>query len=214
MKYKVIGWTYWEDADVPTGEITEASTQAIIDDIREHGYSFTGWDHQETMNCAPVLNDGKKRLYSQRGFGALMAEAHGYHGSMDYARFSFRYDISMNPDDDYSDTMPPHSLLFNPNTFIPEDISEDYIIELTEEQMDRAEKKKIVVLDDSPEIRFIDAGDRAILKCADAVIRYEIKKVVKEKDFSEEDQIALYLHAEGAEQKWQSAKLITTIYLK
>lgn len=212
MKYKVIGWTEWE-SDVPSGEVTEAATQAIIDDIRENGYSFTGWDHQESMNCTPVLNDGKKRLYSQRGFGGLMAEAYDHHGSMDYSRYAFRWDISSNPEDDYTDGMPPLSRSFDPNAFIPEDISEDYVIEVTKEQLDTAERERVLIIDDYPEIRFIDAGDRVTLKYQDISVQYEVKSVIKEKDFSFEDQVALYAHEEGAEQKWQNAKIIATIHL-
>ncbi len=38
MKYRVIGWTNYDDYDIPTGEETFAVMAAIIDDIREHGY--------------------------------------------------------------------------------------------------------------------------------------------------------------------------------
>ena len=63
MKYKVVGWTSYDGDDVPDseGRIGYAECCAIIDAIKEHGYLFSGWDHQEMFDCAPVLNDGKRR---------------------------------------------------------------------------------------------------------------------------------------------------------
>ena len=91
MKLKVIGWTYY-GTQLPQGKLGWAARNAIIDDIKEHGYLFSGWAHQEGNFCAPVLNDGKIYRFSQRGWGGVMAEAHGYTGRMDYTLFAFAGD--------------------------------------------------------------------------------------------------------------------------
>ena len=96
MKYKVIGWTYYEDDTVLSydGDDSFAQRNAIIDEIRKHKYRFSGWHHQESWeNCVPILNDGRKRLFSQRGWGGIMAEAYGQLGDYDYATFTFRQSI-------------------------------------------------------------------------------------------------------------------------
>ena len=207
MKYKVIGWTDWDGDDVMAGEVSDAATEAIIDDIRKHQYKLTGFDHQERTNCAPVLNDGKKRLYSQRGFATLMARAYNYLGSKDYALFLFS-------EDDIEDDLPPMERRFAPDSFAPEDISEHYTLEVNEQSFDMAKCQGKLVIDDSFEIRFIDRGDTVTLKCNGKTADYKIEGVSKEKDFSKEDQIALYSGEKAAEEKWQNAKSTVTIHLE
>ncbi len=91
MKIRVIGWTDDYDSHFGEGEHSFAANEAIMEDIRLHGYEFTGWDHQETRNCVPVLSDGKVRSFSQRGWGGLMGEAYGLNGPMDYCKYAFNY---------------------------------------------------------------------------------------------------------------------------
>jgi len=83
MKYKVIGWTDYDDAGLPDGDATFGAQNAIIDEIVKKGFEFTGWEHQNDLYCVPVLNNGYKYLYSSRGWGGLMAEAYGYKGYFD-----------------------------------------------------------------------------------------------------------------------------------
>ncbi len=211
MKYKVIGWTSYDNIidDVKTGPASDAATQAIIDDIIVNKYDFTGYDHQETENCAPVLNDGKKRLYTQRGFGALMAEAHGYRGSMDYALYSY---TAVNARMRKSRKgLPPMKLAFDPDTFVPQDISEDYTLTVTAEQYENAVRVGEITVDDTPYLRFIDRGDRLTLECGEDSVTYNVERVIKDKDLTEDDMINLYAKVEGAEEKWQNAKIIATI---
>lgn len=212
MKYKVIGWTDYDDIfyDVEIGHASDAATQAIIDDIREHKYSFSGYDHQESVCCVPVLNDGKKRLYTQRGFGGLMAEAHGYRGSMDYALFSYTARDARGKKSRRG--MPSLKLQFNPEGFTPEDITEDYTIEVGEEIYKQATEAGKIVIDDTPYIRFMDQGDRVTLVCGENSVTYTVHRVVKDKDLTEDDMINLYMKAQGAEEKWQNAKIIAKIY--
>ena len=91
MKLRVVGWVY-PYYNFEIGEVTWAVRNAIIDEIRKRGYDFSGRSHQD-YDCTPVLNDGKKYLFSARGWGDLMAEAHGYNGSMDYTRYDFPIEI-------------------------------------------------------------------------------------------------------------------------
>ena len=58
-----LGWTHYDDESVPEkgGCLGFAERNAIIDDIRAHGYLFSGWDHQESWDCVPILNDGERK---------------------------------------------------------------------------------------------------------------------------------------------------------
>ncbi len=89
MKLRVIGWTYYDDPHFEEGENSYAARSAIIADIKEHGYDFTGWHHEESDRGAPVLNDGKIRRYSQRGWGGLMADVYGEVDPFAYSRHAF-----------------------------------------------------------------------------------------------------------------------------
>lgn len=109
MKLKVIGWTCYDDPDVERGYCGWAAINAIMDEIREKGYIFTGCHHQEYPRCAPVLNDGKKRLMTQRGWGRLMADVYECKGVFDYSRFAFS---AFDDDEEY--TFPPLSEEYRP----------------------------------------------------------------------------------------------------
>ena len=76
MKYKVIGWTSFENNDIPEGVPTIATDNAIVDGIKANGYCFTGCEHQNQPTGTPVLNDGKKYTYGERAWGQMMAQAH------------------------------------------------------------------------------------------------------------------------------------------
>ena len=47
----------------------------IVEEIRERGYKFSGFYHQGGEFGRPVINDKYVVLYSQRGWGGIMAEA-------------------------------------------------------------------------------------------------------------------------------------------
>ena len=91
MKYRVIGYTDYDWPDFADGENSDAAIEAIIEDIKKHGYCFSGYAHQEYDNCVPVLNDGLARRFSQRGWGGVMARANGFTGYMDYSSFAFSF---------------------------------------------------------------------------------------------------------------------------
>ncbi len=91
MKLQVVGWTYYDDLRFPEGEDSYASNAAIMADIRAHGYHFTGWHHEEDFNGAPILNDGRIYRYSQRGWGALMADVYEEKEPYAYVNYAFSF---------------------------------------------------------------------------------------------------------------------------
>ncbi len=159
MKYRVVGWTSYDGCEVSDkqGAIGFAERHAIIDDIQKNGYLFTGWDHQEMLDCAPVLNDGKRRCFSQRGFGGLMAEAHAAFGEYDYAGFTFYESI-----DPSRKKLP--KIGFDPEAFTPEEnLAEEVVLTVPAELLFAAKAGSSVTFDDSPALRYLDAGDTLTL---------------------------------------------------
>ncbi|MDE6656288.1 MAG: ASCH domain-containing protein [Anaeroplasmataceae bacterium] len=76
MRYEVIGWVDAEECDYPKHKYITAPVDAvIIKEIRKHGYLFGGDAHER---YCPLLNDGTYVRYSWRGWGRIMALAHGY----------------------------------------------------------------------------------------------------------------------------------------
>ena len=169
MKYRVVGWTDWESDRVPESEgtIGFAERNAIIDDIVKHGYSFSGYDHQELDCCAPVLNDGRKRCYSQRGWGGVMAEARGMTGDYDYAAFSFdTCQGGKRPCDE-----------FDPYSFEAEDeLNEEFSVEVDEGIFKRAERSPFY-LEDLESLRYIDKGDVLTLTCGEEKMTYLVEDI-------------------------------------
>lgn len=85
---KVVKWVPWQ------GGVKETETQeaedAIIEDIRAHGYVFSGQDHQNAKTGCPMFEDGTVRTYSLRGWGRVMATAWNLldsNGEPDYMEF-------------------------------------------------------------------------------------------------------------------------------
>ena len=96
MKKAVLGWDWYDDdrfMPVPDGVITEEIWDAVLQDVIEHGYLFTGEDQQEEPYCCPVMDDYRIARFSRRGFAHLMAEAHGETGEYDYARYMEGFSI-------------------------------------------------------------------------------------------------------------------------
>lgn len=189
MKYRVVGWVYYEDYSIPSsgGTIGFAETNAIIDDIRKHKYLFTGWDHQEAWeNCVPVLNDGKKRMFSQRAWGGVMAEAYGHMGDYDYANYTFHESIKENykkfPKSD-----------FDYESFEVEEVeNEHFTIEVKKELFEIAKTKNPFYLEDDSKLRYIDSLDTLTLTCEGKELNFlveDIDRNKKEVKFSKHDLI-------------------------
>lgn len=214
MKLRVVGWTYY-DADLPQGEIGWAARNAVVDDIKKHGYLFSGWAHQEGYGCTPVLNDGKAYCFSQRGWGDVMAEAHGHTGRMDYALYAFARD-------DETEIRPKD--YFDEDEFTPEfNLNERFELEVSKDVFDSAQSLHEIKSDDLPYLRYLDAGDTLTLKCGKQTAEYAVADVDRKRDLTEEKRWELQLASEDfsnderrkrADEEFNNTKIIMIIKLK
>ncbi len=180
MKYRVVGWTNYDDPSVGDGPATEAACNAIIDEIKRCDYLFTGWHHQESLYGAPVLNDGLRRCFSQRGFGAVMAEAQGLTGLFSYSTYAFLWD---NNETNYR--LPNTG--FHPSTFRPEtDLNEEFTIPFTEDLRFDADTG-ILRLPNDPALRYIDKGDTLRILKGDTAALFTVLQVDRAPDFDEDE---------------------------
>ncbi len=187
MKYRVIGWTYYDDPEFEDESCSESALQAIIEEIKVKGYLFTGYDHQERYDCAPILNDGKRRCFSQRSFGGVMARAHGDFSRMGYSIYAFDWYTGDGRDDDR--VFPKNNINFA--TFVPEtDLNEELSTTVTEEEFEAAKNGSLTILD-REELKFIDVGDTLTLKCGDQTASYLVKEFERRKDISPEMEIEI-----------------------
>ena len=179
MKYKVIGWTYYEDYRFKDKPMTFASRHAIIDEIKAHGYRFSGYEHQEYPYGCPVLNDGSRILCSQRGFGGIMAEAYG-EGAGAYAMYMMTMDkssiIKPEPGVDRSKIVPKSTL------------REEFTLEVSTESYIDARANLFIELDDRDELRYIDKGDTLVLTSDKKRRKYKVVDVDRKKSLTEEEQ--------------------------
>lgn len=173
MKLRVVNWVSYDD-DYPEGDGGWAARNAIIDDIRAHGYVFSGWAHQEGDYCVPLLNDGKMYTYSQRGWGDVMAEAHGYMGPMDYAKFAFSLDSSaeIRPRHDYS----------LPKQKPEQDLNEEFELEVSPPAFKSASESGELRLDSYENLRYIYKGDALTLTCQGESSKFLVRDAVRERD--------------------------------
>ena len=72
---KIIKWVGCEENYPEADGYSDEYRKPLINYIREHGLCFSGSDHQNRKNGAPLFDDGKKLFYSQRGWGDMMYEA-------------------------------------------------------------------------------------------------------------------------------------------
>lgn len=168
MKYKVIGWTEAGIGPYPRHKPnTEPVEQAIIADIRAHGYRFGGDRHE--FYC-PVLNDGTYVSYSWRGWGRVMARAWDmYEGGYDYMLF-------------YMDEMIEEDYRVYPDTCVDdeqivprEQLAETFFISLDSAQFEALDERTKRV-DVRPFDGRIDIGDYIEFGCAESGER--IKRMV------------------------------------
>ncbi|MBE6553812.1 MAG: hypothetical protein E7666_05655 [Ruminococcaceae bacterium] len=181
MKYRVVGWTDFDSETVDGIDGNSfAERNAIIDEIRKNGYRFTGWDHQEMQTCTPVLNDGKARYYSQRGWGSIMAEAHERVG--DYAGYAFGSGSNMPCDE------------FDPARFTPEnDLQETFTVDVEEDIFALAQKKNPFFMEDLPALRMIDRGDTLTLRCKDAQMTVLVTDIDRSRNIRRKDRVYDYV---------------------
>lgn len=181
MKYRVVGWTDYDSDIVPEarGRIGYAECCAIIDEIKKHGYLFSGWDHQECLYCVPVLNDGKKRCFSQRGWGGIMAEAYGYTDPYDYSLFTFYESID-------PEKVKKPSGGFCSKSFTPEtDLCECFSLSVEESVFRRVETENPFYLDETDTLRYLDAGDTLTLCLGDEMLAFSVTGVDRNWDITQ-----------------------------
>lgn len=170
MKYKVIGWTHYDDTAFEAAPCSEAACQAIIDDIRVHGYLFTGYAHQEFPRCVPVLNDGKKRLFTQRNWGDVMAKARKEYSPMAYALYSFAFRK------DEKEKLPAAEREVSPSAVKIEDLKETFLLSTSEELLREAEQGELFLPLTDP-LRFLDRGDALTLQAGEKRFTYAVEGV-------------------------------------
>lgn len=175
MKYKVIGWVSYDDDEFEESEQTYAKINAIIDNIKENGYLFTGWHHQEYLDCTPLLNDGTKVTFSQRGFGGVMAEAHGYYDPSDYSLFTFDFSIKK------SHLVFPKGTCDLSQIVDAKTLNETFTLELSEKQYNDVINNDKLIINDIPELRYIDVNDMLIIKTETLESKYLITEIEKER---------------------------------
>jgi len=191
MKYRVVGWTGYDDPDVEVAGCSEAALQAILCDIRENGYRFTGWDHQELSNCAPVLNDGCKRLFTQRGFGSVMAQAYGDYSRMGYTQYAFQSFFGYTPSH-----LPPYERAYDPSSFSPEtDLCEEFFYEVDRETFDAAVNREVIRLPNDPALLMIDGGDTLTLICGEERVSLTVAHAERCPDLTPAEERAIYAAA-------------------
>ena len=214
MKLRVVGWVYY-DEDLEHGRGGWAARHAIVDEIKRKGYMFSGWAHQKGYRCAPVLNDGKIYCYSQRSWGSIMAEAHGYRGRMDYARFAFMTD----PD---KEKRPGDE--FDEDSFLPElNLNEKFELKVSDGALEAVRGVGKIKLDDLPYLRYRDEGDTLALTSGTRTQEFKVIDVDRERDISEKRLFELECAMdnyddkearERAEEEYRNAKIVMIIKLK
>ncbi len=182
MKYKVIGWTFYDNEEFESVYCSEAGMEAIIDDIREHGYEFSGENHQGSDCGAPVLNDGKMRHFTQRAFGRLMARAHGDYSYYGYCSYDFAYwsldERKMAEDDD-------RDLYFKSDIegLVEENLCEELVFNATKDQMKMATNTGKLVFSHRDSLRYLDVGDTLLLKCDDEKRRFLVEEYKRDEHY-------------------------------
>lgn len=183
MKLKVIGWVWYEDNAYPGGERDYAAYNAVVDDVRERGYCFTGYHHQEEFDCAPVLNDGKVRRFSQRGWGGLMADVKGLRGRYAYSVYAFS--SPFNEDDDF--VMPKGRDVDESLILSPEELVDEYRVKIRIDSLQRVRESGKLRLPDREEYRFTAEGDVIVFLNRGGEYRYRITHMEKNKKLCERD---------------------------
>ena len=213
MKLRVVGWVSYYD-DYPEKKAGWAARNAIIDDIKKNGYLFSGKSHQEDDNCIPVLNDGYAYSFSQRGWGGIMAEAHGHFEQKAYARYAF--------DIDREHGVIP-TLDFDEENFVAEeDLNEKFTLSVDKSVFDAAKNEGKINLDDLPELRYIDIDDILELLSEGESAVYAVDDVDRNKDLTQKQRFELDLDVidfmdpvkrKRADEEFAKAKIILSLKL-
>lgn len=191
MKYEVIGWTVDCDGDYEQHEaITAPVDAAIIKEIRKHGYLFGGDMHEE---YCPILNDGTLVSYSWRGWGRIMALAHG----LEETDYMYGYmDMLLKPE---ARKYPKRGLFEGARIFPREQLAETFTMHLNGKMFDAVkagtktievrlfdEKRKLIDIDDYIEFSRMGGGDERIKKrVADLFLEETFEELFESSTFDE-----------------------------
>ena len=109
-------------------------------------------------------------------------------------------------------------------TFVPEtDLNESFEIEVSEEIFAVAECELKITVDDLPTLKFLDSGDKLILRYKDKTAEYPVIDVTRGKDLTEEQwkeyRIAVIdvLNTERvyrAKEMYNNAKMLLYVYFE
>ena len=180
MKYKVVGWTYYE-ADYPDADCSWAMRTCIVNDVKKHGYLFSGYEHQESYKTVPVLNTGEKVTFSRRGFANVMSDAHGYTGPYDYSSFMEYQSIAPN-----ARKLPLQSP--SSKDFVEKStLVEHFVVEVDQEQWQLLQTKGRICVVDTPYLDYIDKCDTITIKCGNEEYNGVVADVDKGKQISTQD---------------------------
>lgn len=87
---KIIGWSTYDlnqFVGANSKDITDELINVIVEEVKNGGYFFTGQDHQDSYNCAPVTDDYKIVRLTRRSFAAIIAMSQGLPDSQ-YVHFT------------------------------------------------------------------------------------------------------------------------------
>ena len=164
MKYKVVGWTDYEGGEIKSKPVTYAKYCALVAEIKEKGYFFSGEDHQDYFNCVPVFNDGSKGIMSRRGFAGCMADAHGYTGVYDYSLFTESMFIRRPKRPKYT---PLTVDLFSPRS----QLIEEFNVDLSPEDFEKVEKENLYETVSTNFFDFLETDDVINFRCEEKTVR-------------------------------------------
>ena len=92
---RIVGWTDFE-SDYPSrnveGEGLREIVQLIGNEVLEHGYCFSGQDHQNASTGVPVFSDGTCLRASMRAWGLVMAAIYSAIDEVDLSYMDFYVD--------------------------------------------------------------------------------------------------------------------------
>ena len=76
---KVTDWTDWDNEkyeELPN-KMSKEAFDAVVDEVREKGYKFSGYTHQQNRLGCPILDNKYRYNVSCRMWGDIMAHAYG-----------------------------------------------------------------------------------------------------------------------------------------
>ena len=208
MKIKVIGWTYYDDTSYPDLDINNAKHTAVVEEIRKHKYLFSGYSHQERFGCVPVFNDGSMGTWSQRGWGAVMAEAYGDEGLYAYSIYAFELKDELIPKDYVDDSLIEDSKTLYEEYEINIDNEEDFL------NLSHISSYKLLKDRTNDKYKYMSVGDTIVFIYNDNKVKKVIADMETDYDFESEEQRLklLYAHGDDIKKAEEVLKTLPIIY--